>query len=89
MKPSAQLRRDEYTCRILRKKVRGVDISNAAIYARVSSKAQDDAIQLADLQGFVQRWGWHPVVYEDKLKGKEGYRRPCCERLLADAPRQV
>lgn len=57
----------------------------AAIYARVSTKAQDDAIQLADLQGFVARWGWDPVVYEDKLTGKEGIRRPGLERLLTDA----
>jgi DNA invertase Pin-like site-specific DNA recombinase len=57
----------------------------AAIYARVSTKVQDDAIQLADLQGFVKRWGWEETLYEDKLSGKQGYRRPALEKLLNDA----
>jgi len=57
----------------------------AAIYARVSTKALDDAMQLADLQRFAQRSGCEPAVYEDKLTGNEGYRRPGLERLLADA----
>jgi DNA invertase Pin-like site-specific DNA recombinase len=52
----------------------------AAIYARVSTEQQDDAIQLADLRGFVQRWGWEEALYGDKLTGKEGIRQPARSR---------
>ena len=53
----------------------------AAIYARVSTKAQDDAIQLAELEGFAQRWNWQAGVYEDKLTGKEGSVKDFCENI--------
>jgi len=57
----------------------------AAIYARVSTKKQDDAIQLDELEEYVKRWGWEPALYGDKESGKAGVERPGLERLLKDA----
>jgi len=57
----------------------------AAIYARVSSKEQDDAIQLAEIEEYVKRWKWQPSIYSDKISGKAGLERPGLNRLLADA----
>jgi DNA invertase Pin-like site-specific DNA recombinase len=42
----------------------------AAIYCRVSSKSQDDALQLYDLEGLCSRSGWAVVsIYRDKISG--------------------
>ena len=42
----------------------------AAIYCRVSSKSQDDALQLHDLEALCVRSGWAVVsIYRDKISG--------------------
>ena len=42
----------------------------AAIYCRVSSKSQDDALQLHDLEALCLRSGWTVVsVFRDKISG--------------------
>lgn len=42
----------------------------AAIYCRVSSKSQDDALQLHDLQALCARSGWTVVsTYREKISG--------------------
>ena len=57
----------------------------AAIYSRVSTVKQDDAIQLAELEEYVKRWGWDLSLYADKESGKAGVARPGLDRLLKDA----
>lgn len=54
-----------------------------AIYARVSTKKQDTALQLTDLREYVQRMGWESVEYQEKESSVK--RRPVLERMMADA----
>lgn len=56
----------------------------AAIYARVSDKDQHCEMQLTELNGVAQRFGWEPIEYVEKASGKTGGKRPVLDRLLAD-----
>jgi len=57
----------------------------AAIYARVSTSDQNNAIQVRELTEYVQRRGWElTVVYQDQMSGAKA-SRPGLDRLMADA----
>lgn len=55
----------------------------AAIYVRVSTKKQDNAMQLTDLREYVRRMGWEAVEYQEKESSVK--RRPILEQMMADA----
>jgi len=55
----------------------------AAIYARVSTDVQHDAMQLSEVRGYCQRMGWTPVEYREKVSSLKV--RPEFERMMADA----
>lgn len=55
----------------------------AALYARVSSRDQNEAMQLRDLRTYVERMGWTSVEYIEKESSVK--RRPIFERMLRDA----
>ncbi len=55
----------------------------AAIYARVSTEDQSNALQLTDLRGYCERNGWTAIEYTEKASSVK--RRPVFERMLADA----
>src|SRR6266571_7000891 len=55
----------------------------AALYARVSKKEQNEAMQLYDLRAYVARMEWESVEYIEKESSVK--RRPVFERLLRDA----
>jgi putative DNA-invertase from lambdoid prophage Rac len=58
---------------------------NAAIYARVSTTDQTNAIQVRELQDYVQRRGWELTeVYQDQMSGAKA-SRPGLDQLMADA----
>src|SRR5579872_3280190 len=57
----------------------------AAIYARVSTSDQNNAIQVRELTDYVRHRGWELAgTYEDKLSGAR-ISRPGLDRLMADA----
>lgn len=58
----------------------------AALYARVSTKDQDPALQLRDLRALAEQRGWN-VVQEYVDLGVSGVKesRPALDRMLADA----
>jgi len=61
---------------------------NAAIYARVSSKDQDNKIQTRELTEYVERRGWELAgVYQEQMSGAKA-SRPGLDRLMADARRR-
>jgi putative DNA-invertase from lambdoid prophage Rac len=57
----------------------------AAIYARVSTQDQHNAIQIHHLKEYAKHRGWKlAVVYQDKMSGAKA-SRPEFDRLMADA----
>lgn len=56
----------------------------AAIYTRVSTQEQSDAMQTTELREWVQRMGWTAVEYSDKTSGTKA-KRPGLDQLMADA----
>jgi DNA invertase Pin-like site-specific DNA recombinase len=57
----------------------------AAIYARVSTSDQNNAIQVRELTEYIQRRGWALVgTYLDQMSGAKA-SRPGLDRLMADA----
>lgn len=58
-----------------------------AIYARVSTTAQDTSSQLREVEAYVRVRGWKVVeVYEDQTGGRNA-ARPALQRLINDAKR--
>src|SRR5690242_5071002 len=56
-----------------------------AIYARVSTADQHNAIQIRELTEYVQRRGWElAAVYQDTMSGAKA-NRPGLDKLMADA----
>ena len=59
-----------------------------AIYARVSTTDQTNAIQICELKEYVERRGWQLVeVYQDQMSGAKA-SRPGLDQLMADARRR-
>jgi putative DNA-invertase from lambdoid prophage Rac len=57
----------------------------AAIYARVSTADQHNAIQIRELTEYMQRRGWElEAVYQDTMSGAKA-NRPGLDKLMADA----
>ena len=57
----------------------------AAIYARVSTADQHNAIQIRELTDYVQRRGWELAgTYQDQISGAKA-SRPGLDRIMADA----
>ena len=60
----------------------------AAIYARVSTTDQTNAIQTRELKEYVERRGWTLAdVYQDQMSGARA-SRPGLDRLMAEARRR-
>jgi len=60
----------------------------AAIYARVSTADQTNAIQVRELKDYVERRGWTLAeVYQDRMSGAKA-SRPGLDQLMADARRR-
>src|ERR1700686_4100440 len=60
----------------------------AAIYARVSTTDQTNAIQVSELKDYVERRGWTLAsVYQDQMSGAKA-SRPGLDQLVADARRR-
>jgi putative DNA-invertase from lambdoid prophage Rac len=55
----------------------------AAIYVRVSTVDQNDALQLVELRDFCKRMGWQAVEYAEKMSSVK--KRPVLNQLMADA----
>jgi DNA invertase Pin-like site-specific DNA recombinase len=57
----------------------------AAIYARVSTADQHNAVQLRELTEYVQRRGWELAgMYQDQISGAKA-TRPGLDKLMSDA----
>jgi DNA invertase Pin-like site-specific DNA recombinase len=57
----------------------------AALYCRVSTTDQNNALQIRELTEYVQRRGWELVgTYRDTISGAKA-SRPGLERLMTDA----
>jgi putative DNA-invertase from lambdoid prophage Rac len=57
----------------------------SAIYARVSTIDQNNAIQVTELKEYVERRGWALAsVYQDQMSGAKA-SRPGLDQLMADA----
>jgi putative DNA-invertase from lambdoid prophage Rac len=57
----------------------------AAIYARVSTTDQTNAIQVRELKEYVERRGWEIAgIYQDQMSGAKA-SRPGLDQLMADA----
>lgn len=56
----------------------------AAIYVRVSTQDQNNAMQEHELREYASRMGWKTLEYSDKTSGTKA-RRPGLDRLMADA----
>ncbi len=57
----------------------------AAIYARVSTADQNNAIQTRELTEYIQRRGWELAgVYHDQISGAKA-SRPGLDKLMSDA----
>ena len=60
----------------------------AAIYARVSTVDQNNAIQVRELKEYVERRGWDLAgVYQDQMSGAKA-SRPGLDQLMADGRRR-
>jgi putative DNA-invertase from lambdoid prophage Rac len=60
-----------------------------AIYARVSTSDQTNAIQIRELKEYVERRGWSLAgVYQDQMSGAKA-SRPGLDQLMADARRRT
>lgn len=55
----------------------------AAIYVRVSTVDQNDAMQLTDLRGYAGRMGWSIVEYAEKKSSVK--KRPAFNQMMEDA----
>jgi len=55
----------------------------AAIYVRVSTLDQHDALQFTEIRDYCARMGWTVVEYAEKISSAR--RRPALDRLMADA----
>jgi len=63
-------------------------VLRAAIYARVSTTDQTNAIQIRELKEYVERRGWTLTdVYQDQMSGAKA-SRPGLDQLIADARRR-
>lgn len=63
-------------------------VLRAAIYARVSTTDQTNAIQVRELKEYVERRGWELAnVYQDQMSGAKA-SRPGLDQLIADARRR-
>jgi putative DNA-invertase from lambdoid prophage Rac len=61
---------------------------NAAIYARVSTTDQTNAIEVTELKDYVERRGWTLTnAYQDQMSGAKA-SRPGLDQLMADARRR-
>jgi len=61
---------------------------NAAVYARVSTTDQTNAIQIRELKDYVERRGWELAgTYQDQMSGSKA-SRPGLDQLMADARRR-
>jgi len=61
---------------------------NAAIYARVSTTDQNNAIQVTELKEYVERRGWTLAsICQDQMSGTK-ITRPGLDQLMADARRR-
>ena len=57
----------------------------AAIYARVSTADQNNAIQTRELTEYIQRRGWELAgIYQDTMSGAKA-SRPGLDKLMSDA----
>ena len=57
----------------------------AAIYARVSTADQHNAIQVRELTEYIERRGWELAgIYQDQISGAKA-SRPGLDKLMADA----
>lgn len=57
----------------------------AALYARVSTADQHNAIQVRELTDYVQRRGWELAgIYQDQISGAKA-SRPGLDKLMSDA----
>lgn len=60
----------------------------SAIYARVSTTDQTNAIQIRELKEYIERRGWDLAgVYQDQMSGAKA-SRPGLDQLFADARRR-
>jgi putative DNA-invertase from lambdoid prophage Rac len=60
----------------------------AALYVRVSTVDQSNALQIRELKEYVERRGWDLMdIYQDQLSGAKA-SRPGLDRLMADARRR-
>jgi putative DNA-invertase from lambdoid prophage Rac len=60
-------------------------MTTAAIYARVSTADQTNAIQVRELKEYVERRGWEvAAIYQDQMSGAKA-SRPGLDQLMADA----
>jgi len=58
---------------------------HAAVYARVSTTDQTNAVQIRELKEYVERRGWKSAgVYQDQMSGAKT-SRPGLDQLMADA----
>jgi DNA invertase Pin-like site-specific DNA recombinase len=63
-------------------------LMRTAIYARVSTADQTNAIQIRELKEYVERRGWELAsVYQDQMSGAKA-SRPGLDQLIADARRR-
>jgi DNA invertase Pin-like site-specific DNA recombinase len=61
----------------------------AAIYGRVSTRAQDTSLQMREVRQFVQRRGWQIAEeYIDKGISGNKEKRPALDKLMSDAKRR-
>ena len=61
----------------------------AAIYARVSTLHQTNALQVRELAEYVDRRGWELTgTYQDQMSGAKA-SRPGLDQLMADARRRI
>jgi DNA invertase Pin-like site-specific DNA recombinase len=59
-------------------------MNRAAIYARVSTSDQNNAIQIGELSEYVERRNWQLVgTYQDQISGAK-VSRPGLDRLMSD-----
>lgn len=56
-----------------------------AIYARVSTKDQDNEIQIRELTAWALRQGFQPILFSEKASGKNTTDRPEYQKMLLAA----
>jgi putative DNA-invertase from lambdoid prophage Rac len=60
-------------------------MKRAALYVRVSTVDQSNALQIRELREYVERRGWDLIdIYQDQLSGAKA-SRPGLDRLMTDA----